>query len=74
MCTQDRDMFGEADALRWSLQIALALEYLHTREPKVSMVVGITPGLHCQALLDSSWGRQASNSHTITGVRVSLRG
>ncbi|GAB4820884.1 hypothetical protein N2152v2_007930 [Parachlorella kessleri] len=35
MTNQEGQVYGEVDALRWSLQIALALEYLHTREPKV---------------------------------------
>jgi hypothetical protein len=28
-------VYSEGDALRWALQIALALEYLHSHEPKV---------------------------------------
>lgn len=32
MSTQGSRVYSDRDALRWSLQIALALEYMHTRE------------------------------------------
>lgn len=40
MITPRKRLFSQADALRWSLQVAQALEYLHSRNPMVRAAGG----------------------------------
>ncbi len=56
-------MYSDADALRWSLQIAQALEHIHSLSPKVScrshcLVTAWQVPAAREASRGSSWGAE----------------